>query len=104
MSWVVNVILKTSIDEDITEFNKIFLDKYSDRAAMVQVDGICGGWKAMECDVYLGAFTCFSAEEILEGFLGIEWECPEFVQLFIQDQDEDIFEVYRPTQNNSYWS
>jgi hypothetical protein len=58
----------------------------------VAVDEKAGGGKAMQANVALGAFNYFELDEFLVFLDTIEWERPEAVKVFVQEEhDEDGF-------------
>ncbi|MFI9328714.1 squamosa promoter-binding protein 15 [Kitasatospora sp. NPDC052868] len=53
-----------------------------------------GGGKYPECDVYAGALNHTDLAGLVAHVERIAWERPEFVQLFVMDQEQVYFRVW----------
>lgn len=53
-----------------------------------------GGTKVPEVDVWAAAFNYIAPQLVLDRISSIQWKEPENVQVFIQDQDADRFDIY----------
>ena len=103
MSHVASVILVTSgVEHDYTNrgylvdrLNAYLRLQYRGRE-FVQVDQHAGGDKGFQNNVYLVAINYLNIERFLRVFRAIPWQLPEMVQLFIRDEHDDDFTVYRP--------
>lgn len=111
MSTVTNTILTFALDEEryteehpqgddargvIAEVNEYWKQKYGD-AAIVS-DGFRhppevwhGGTKALECYVFVAAFNYLGLKEFVKHLRSIKWDAPSRVQLFVQEQEDDVF-------------
>ncbi|MGW2543124.1 N-acetyltransferase family protein [Kitasatospora sp. NPDC001574] len=54
-----------------------------------------GGGKVPECDVYAGALDHADLDELIAHVERLAWRQPEFVQLFVTDQEQSSFRVWR---------
>ena len=104
MSHVTDIILSTMLgDGDAKELRypnagmlSEYLKKNYDGYELVKVDGLAGGGKAMQCDLFIAAINHLNIPQFLEAFFSIEWEAPEYVQLMLKDEHDDRFTVYTP--------
>jgi hypothetical protein len=105
MSVVTNIILVTGIEGDDEEgmpspgaakLNLWIENEHQSCGpnALVKVDHIGGGNKAIESDMYIGAVNYLIKEDLVAVFRSIKWERPESAQLIIREQDEDKYSVY----------
>lgn len=53
-----------------------------------------GGHKALEVDLFLGAFNHLPLDKFLEAVFSQNWEYPANVQVFVKEQEDDKFTVY----------
>ncbi|MFF7591362.1 squamosa promoter-binding protein 15 [Kitasatospora purpeofusca] len=53
-----------------------------------------GGGKYPECDVYAGALNHADLDGLVAHVERIAWKQPEFVQLFVMDQEQVYFRVW----------
>ena len=99
MSYVADVILTTflegeGIDEPckgVVELNE-WLDS-ENYGILQRVDQYTGGRKAQQADIYLGAFNYLDIGAFVEKIKSIKWVDPEYVQLFLKDEDDDLFNI-----------
>jgi len=100
MSRVTNVILTAHVglqdgsDPEIDSVNK-FLREAEDGGygEFVDVSGQAGGTKHMECRVYLSAFNHADTETILKAIDQAPWRDKDMVQVFVKEQEEDLFRL-----------
>lgn len=109
MSSVTDIILVTGIDDgairDAAQPNADKLNAWLNEfmvcpvngGALVKVDRLARGDKAMQCDVFITAINYLDHEEFLAAFHAIQWASPECVQLMMKGEHDDLFTVYRPT-------
>ena len=103
MSVVSNVILKTFIGEHgaMEELEKRCRDYCWFTGRFVTVDDayvnhVYPGSKYLECDIYPAAFNYFCLNELLTAIEAVRWRYPEYVQVFVQEEDANIMvEEYR---------
>lgn len=53
--------------------------------------GWYGGSKMLECEVYIAAFNYMDVEGWIAHLRSLPWRYPEDVQLFLKEQDDDVF-------------
>ena|ERR1043165_4583585 len=107
MSVVTNVVLTFSILEDdghnddwaeiISSINKYF-DEQGRRGFIVvprEMDWY-GGNKVLEAPLFVGAFNHLGLEDFIEHLKTIKWEYPEEVQLWVKEQEDDVFRTVFP--------
>ena len=90
MSVVTNVILITGVNEPAIGTVNAFLSM-NEHSTLTQIDSYAGGGKAMECDVWAGAFNFFSIRSFIDCIHVVEWEDPEAVQLLLLKEGETKF-------------
>ena len=54
-----------------------------------------GRGKALECNVYVGAYNHLELDTFVEHLRGIVWNAPQFIQLFVKDQEDIEFRLIR---------
>lgn len=94
MSNVTNIILIMPAcgDElDVKMINDKLLE-LDGHYTLNQVDEHAGGLKAMEVDVYMGAFNGLDVSEFKAWFNRTIFR-EKLIQLFIQEQDDDLFQI-----------
>ena len=83
MSTVTNVIILGGVDEtgptQLTDF------------PFIQVDGLTVGSKAMEANVWIGAFNYLDIVNFIDALNKVKWDYPEEVQLLIKEQEDEKF-------------
>lgn len=92
MSLVTNVVLKTAVQDAglIGGINSALKDK-----GFVSCDdeslpfGWYAGTKALECEIFPGAFNYLDLDAMIYAIRTVPWDQPGSVQLFIQEQNED---------------
>ncbi len=94
MSVVTNIILKTAAGDVPREDASDGINPAKAlRFGLVRVDPHAGGTKAMECDIYMSAVNYVDLGEIVDWFTGSVFEFPESAQLFLMEQEDDLFAV-----------
>ena len=61
-----------------------------------------GGNKAMESPLWGAAFNYVSLEWVAKALLAPEWELPSSVQLFWEDQEDDVWTLYTLSDLKEY--
>jgi hypothetical protein len=106
MSHVTDIILSTMLGDgenreekhpNVDQLNKYLSENYGGWY-LVKVDEKAGGGKSMQCDLFIAAINHLNIPEFLDVFYKIEWEGPEYVQLFLKDEHDERFTTYIPTQ------
>ncbi len=100
MSRVTNVILTTNVgpshggDPEIDTVNTSLRNAITGpNGEFVEVSRHAGGAKHMEVRVYLAAFNHVDAEVILQAVHHVPWADIEMVQVFIKEQEDEVFEL-----------
>ena len=107
MSVVSNVIFSFSISEDSYEkeddilypnMEKInnWLEENNYGIFSVDVDVVSGGRKNRETPLFVAAFNYSSIDNFCNFIRSLKWEYPDFVQVFIQEQEDDKFRLIEP--------
>lgn len=95
MSQVTNVVLTTHVSEchDEISFVNACLEKSEAGGGgrFVEVSGHAGGYKHMECFVYLSAFNHADTEFILAAIDKAPWRDKDMVQAYVKEQEEETF-------------
>jgi hypothetical protein len=98
MSKVTNVILAAHVgpsgdsDVEIESVNKYLRDAEGGGGGeFVDVTARAGGYKHMEVRVYLSAFNYADTGVILRAVDQAPWRDKEMVQLFVKEQEEEVF-------------
>ncbi len=99
MSKVANVIIKFAVRDFYgLEAVNSFFDQDENGFVSVGSEELPRGWyggdKMLEVNIGIGAFNYFDVDGFKRHLEKIEWQRPEQVQLFIQDQHEDLFSVW----------
>lgn len=100
MSQVTNVILTyTPTDEEpfpsayLADLNRE-MGRLKIRGQFTRVDEHAGGMKAMELEVYLGAFNGLKEDNLVRAIAAVEWSRSDSLQLFIRRHAQDrVFEL-----------
>ena len=104
MSIVTNIIFSFSKIEhsgdDTRDFvlmrqiNKwLIKNSYSGDSFGKAINAYAGGFRALECQVYVAAFNHFILDEFIEFVKSLHWVAPEDVQIFIQEQEDNKFRI-----------
>jgi hypothetical protein len=93
MSRVTNVLVTAGIDEPgVPVLNKwLELENYG---VLHNVTLAAGGSKAVEADVWLGAFNYLNLKEFASAVERVKWESPGSVAIFIKEQEDERFELF----------
>lgn len=60
-----------------------------------------GGTKCLEVDIAIGAFNYLDEDELIEHLKSIDWSESQFVQLFLNHQDDRKFRVIEIKEGES---
>ena len=100
MSVVTNVILTAHVgltdgsDPEINSVNRFLRETdVGGLGQFVEVSEKAGGTKYMECRVYLAAFNHGDTGVILRAVDQAPWRDKEMVQVFVKEQEEDVFRL-----------
>lgn len=100
MSRVTNVILTAHVgpqnkaDDEIEAVNRFLRNTDGGGyGEFVDVTPYAGGSKHMECRVYLSAFNHADTDVILRAVEQALWRDREMVQVFVKEQEEDVFRL-----------
>jgi hypothetical protein len=67
-----------------------------DQPELASIDPVWEGrGKALECSVYVGAYNRLELDDFVEHLRGIAWNAPQFIQLFVKDQEDVEFRLIR---------
>ena len=89
MSHVASVVLWTFLDEDecVAGVQEWLLDNR--KGPLVRVNEHAGGEKALQCDVWVGAYNYLDVDGFLYVVRSREWEYPENVVVMIQNEHDE---------------
>jgi hypothetical protein len=100
MSRVTNAIVTAHVgaqgqsDPEIDFVNRFLRESESGGGGeFIEVSRHAGGTKQMECRVYVSAFNHADAKTIIDAVNRAPWRDKEMVQLFIKEQEEELFHV-----------
>lgn len=80
--------------DKIRQVNAFFTER--DQPELEFIDPVWEGrGKALECNVYVGAYNRLELDDFVEHLRSIEWNAPEFIQLFVKDQEDIEFRLIR---------
>jgi len=93
VSVVTNIVFKTSVGDKhrIAKLNAAF----QEGAKLVSCDdeSLPRGWyagnKMLECEICPGAFNDLNLADLVRAIREMDWDDPNSVQLFVQEQEED---------------
>ena len=81
-------------DPEIDSVNSFLQEKEGGGfGQFVEVSDKAGGAKQMECRVYLSAFNHADTEVILRAIDQAPWRDREMVQVFVKEQEEEVFRL-----------
>lgn len=99
MSRVTNAIVTAHVgphgnsDSEIDSVNKFLKETQGGESGeFVEVSRYAGGTKHMECRVYISAFNHTDTDVIIRAVNQAPWRDKEMVQLFIKEQEQDLFQ------------
>lgn len=98
MSVVTNVILTTEIsDEDTIAQVNAGLDRM-EKSHLLPVHTSWHRGKAVEINIYIGAYNHFNLEKFVEIVQAVTWDDPQCVRLFVNEQNDEygVHEVPLP--------
>lgn len=100
MSYVSNVILSFSIMEDekarLRDINGI-IERLGTNGRFKDLPySATGGTKALERPTFISAFNYLSIPNLITEMKSIRWDRPDQVQLFVCDQEEDVYWLRYP--------
>lgn len=107
MSWVTNIILHISAaeeaDERISEVNRFFERMphavTGEEEPAEPLASVAPVWEgkghSLEAYLYVGAYNYFPLDRFMQHLRGIEWEEPDYIQVFVQDQEEMEFRGFK---------
>ncbi len=76
------------------QVNAFFVER--DQPELESIDPVWEGrGKALECSIYVGAYNRLELDEFVEHLRGIVWNAPQFIQLFVKDQEDIEFRLIR---------
>src|SRR4030095_10168300 len=102
MSKVTNIIIATSISEDIaylkTKFEQLKVNGQPYNLVSVDNESLpkawYGGSKFLEANLFLGAYNQLDLDALIVFMKEqIKWDVPESVQLIIKEQDDIKFRI-----------
>lgn len=95
MSYVTDIILSVlpTESEAIKTINEWI--ESTTKPPLVNVSEHAGGDKAMAPDLWIGSFNYFRMEEFVDVVAKAPWREKRAVQLWIQDENDDIFHPRR---------
>ena len=67
----------------------------ADNRVLVQASDKAGGDRVFQHFVYMGAFNYFPTDRFIEFLRQLEWISPEFVQIFVKEEDDEDFTMMR---------
>lgn len=98
MSWVTAVMVTASImDDDKLEHLSAFRE-------MNEISEAFGGTKHPQVPVYAAGFNYLDIRKFIEHVRSISWERPDRVQIFIKDEEDDVFTVHTLTSDLSAYA
>jgi len=102
MSHVTNVVLSFSVGEPEGEDDRDVIGRvnkfFSDGGGFVLPadHDWYGGSKFLERPTYVAAFNYLSLGHFIEHLKSLPWRFPEYVQLFVCEQDDDEYRLIYP--------
>ena len=97
MSHVTDVILTVGCGDSRVAECIAALDSFTRTEArggtLHKVDQHAGGTKALQAEVYMGAFNYLPVGEFIALVKTLPWEYPEDIRLFMQEEQEYSFRV-----------
>jgi hypothetical protein len=102
MSVVTNIILTCSLGERTSD-DEVAPPPIAALSAWLEAEGYgainnlgerAGGYKHMECYVFGGAANYLPLDAFLSQVWAQAWHEPQYVQVFIQRQEDNLFTLY----------
>ncbi|MGB6691242.1 MAG: hypothetical protein WBE76_25695 [Terracidiphilus sp.] len=105
MSQVTNAILTAHVgkhpDDEIASVNEFLRLNEIGGGEFKDVTDHAGGYKHLECRVYLSAFNHADSKQIVKAIEKTPWRDRETVQLFVKEQEEELFSLrYSGSETN----
>jgi hypothetical protein len=95
MSRVMNAILAAHVgrrpDDEIAVVNEFLRTNDVGGGEFREVTDHAGGHKHLKCRIYLAAFNHANTDNVVEAVRHAPWRDREMVQLFIKEQEEELF-------------
>lgn len=106
MSQVTNAILTANVgrhpDDEIASVNEFLRLNKIGGGEFKDVTDHAGGFKHVECRVYVAAFNHAETKQIVKAVEQAPWREREAVQLFVKEQEEERFTVcYSGVETNT---
>jgi hypothetical protein len=92
MSYVSNVILLTFIEDQGIKDVQLWLSR-AGAGSLKQIDGFSGGTKAVEHEIWAGAYNWLDIPEFIKAVKSASWMYPSDVQLLIKEEGDDLFSL-----------
>jgi hypothetical protein len=101
VSLVTDIILITAVGDSVSDGEsetEAMLEVQSwlgrgNYGQLVAVDKWAGGNKAMQAEVWMGAFNYFKLEEFVAFVKSQKWESPDRVQVLTQREEDAVFAI-----------
>lgn len=100
MSRVRNAILTAHVgpdgdsDPEIDSVNRLLRETEGGGGGeFIEVSRHAGGYKHMECRVYLSSFNHGDTAVLLQAVDQAPWRDKEMVQMFVKEQEEELFSL-----------
>ena len=96
MSHVADTVVFTFLHEDgpMQEVQK-WLTEENQYGPLVEVSDHAGGHKALQCQLWVGAFNYLDIDEFVRVVFAQPWKYPEHVCIAICDEHEDQPRIWR---------
>jgi hypothetical protein len=106
MSRVTNAILTANVgrkpDDELASVNQFLRENKIGVGEFRDVTDRAGGHKHVERRVYVGAFNHAETKQIVRAVEQAPWREREAVQLFLKEQEEELFTVrYKGAEDNT---
>jgi hypothetical protein len=100
VSSVTDIILILGCGEEKADRNTRSLNSWlrehsHSPAELTKVDDHVIGGKAFQAEMYIAAVNYMDKDEFLAEFKGYDWEMSQEVQLWIKEEHEDRFRIYK---------
>ena len=98
MSMVTDIVLLCPLEQGkaLSKINDYLKSTYNNR--LKEISEYCGGNKAFQADLWVGAFNSMDTKEFLECVKDVAddpiWDCCDKIQLMIKEENEEEFRVY----------
>lgn len=102
MSHVTDIILVAASGATLDEFAPLVYYLQEQSGSLGNLANMAGGPKALQCELYVGAFDHINIAKLKVSFYNCMPENQECVQLFVKDEHEDQFNVYRLVEPHNF--